>query len=121
MTLYDVLELTDKEITVWDKDYDVEVYFYGIKSQKKPMDKWTKAELELAKLLDVIEISNGVTVNLAEVIERKMTEIKKAKLFIGNEIDFIMDDIMNILAGYVSDSWLTKFVNALKSGEENKK
>ena len=121
MKLYDVLELTDKEVTVWDKDYDIEVYFYGIKGKKKPIPEWDKAMQELAKILDVVELSKGVTVNLSEVIESKMSEIKETDLFIKSDIDFIMADIMNILAGYVSDNWLTKFVNALKSGEENKK
>lgn len=31
MTLYDYLELMPdgEELTVWDKDYDIETYFYG--------------------------------------------------------------------------------------------
>ncbi len=120
MKLYDVLELASEEITVLDKDCDIEVYFDGIIGQKEPIDKWTKAKLELAKLLDVFAISGwSVAVNLAEVIERKMPEIKKADFFlIECDIDDILSILMSILAGGVSDKWLTKFVEVLKRGEE---
>jgi len=99
MTLHEYLKKTkDWEITVWDKGYDVETYFY-----------------ELAKLLTVSEFSSdGVVVNMAEVIEKKLPELKKADLFIRCNIDAIMDDIDNILAGCVSETWLTEFVNVLK-------
>ncbi len=113
MTLYNYLELMPKgeELTVWDKDYDMETYFYG----GKPDDKWDKAMSDLSKLLTVEEIrSNGVTVNLSKIIENKINELNKADLFIRCDIDSIMDDIDNILAGNVSENWLEQFVVVLK-------
>lgn len=115
MTLYEYLKNTkDWETTVWDKDYDVETYFYKADNEFK-MDEWDKANYEFAKLLTVSEFSSdGVVVNMAEVIEKKLPELKKADLFIRCNIDAIMDDIDNILAGCVSENWLTEFVNVLK-------
>lgn len=113
MTLYDYLNLMPEgeELTVWDKDYDMETYFYG----GKPDDAWDKAMSDLSKLLIVAEIrNNGVTVNLSEIIENKLGSLDKTDLFIRCDIDSIMDDIDNILAGYVSESWIQKFVDALK-------
>lgn len=118
MTLYDYLHNTkDWETTVWDKDYDVETYFYKADNENK-MDAWEKANYEFAKLLTITEFSsNGLTVNMAEVIESKLPELKKADLFIVCKIGPIMDDIDNILAGCVSEEWLTEFVNVLKGSE----
>ena len=113
MTLYDYLNLMPEgeELTVWDKDYDMETYFYG----GKPDDKWDKAISDLSKLLTIEEIrNNGVTVNLSEIIENKLESLNKTDLFLRCDIDSIMDDIDNIFAGYVSESWMQKFVDALK-------
>lgn len=112
MTLYEYLKKTsDWEITVWDKDYDMETYFY----KEDDKDAWDKAMNDLAKLLTITQFGNGgVIVNLAEVIEKKLPELKKADLFIHCNIDAIMDDIDNILAGCVSEEWLTEFVDVLK-------
>ena len=112
MNLYDYLQkTTDWEITVWDNDYDVETYFY--KTDEK--DDWNKAMNKLAKLLTVSEISkNGITVNLSEVIEKKIPQLKEAELFIRCDIDAIMDGINAILAGNVSERWLTEFVEILR-------
>ena len=113
MTLYDYLNLMpeNEELTVWDKDYDIETYFY---SDRTKIDRWQKALLDLAKLLTVTEIrTNGVIVNLAEVIENNITKLDKADLFIYCDIDSIMDDMDNILAGYVSESWLEIFVKTM--------
>ena len=111
MTLYEYLEqTTDWEVTVWDKDYDMETYFY--KTDGK--DKWDKAMNDLAKLLTISQISkDGLVVNLAEVIEKKIPQLKEADLFIKCSIDAIMDCIDSVLAGNVSESWLEKFVEAL--------
>lgn len=111
MTLYEYLEqTTDWEITVWDKDYDIETYFY--KTDGK--DRWDKAMNDLAKLLTISRFSkDGLVVNLAEVIEKKIPQLKEADLFIVCKIEPIMNDIDNILAGCVSESWLEKFVGAL--------
>ena len=113
MTLYDYLNLMPEgeELTVWDKDYDMETYFYG----GKPDDAWDKAMSDLSKFLTITEIrSGGVIVNLSEIIENKLDSLDKTDLFIRCDIDSIMDDIDNILAGYVSESWMQKFVDALK-------
>lgn len=115
MTLYEYLkQTTDWEVTVWDKDYDIETYFY--KTDDK--DRWDKAMDDLAKLLIISRFSkDGLVVNLSEVIEKKLPQLKKADLFISCKIDPIMDDIDNILAGCVSEGWLEKFVEALRKEE----
>ena len=111
MTLYEYLEqTTDWEVTVWDKDYDIETYFY--KTDGK--DRWDKAMNDLAKLLTISRFSkDGLVVNLAEMIEKKIPQLEKADLFIKCKIEPIMYDIDNILAGCVSEGWLEKFVEAL--------
>ena len=116
MTLYEYLEqTTDWEVTVWDKDYDLETYFY--KTEGK--DKWDKAMNDLAKLLTISRFSrDGLVVNLAEVIEKKIPQLKEADLFIVCKIDPIMNDIDNILAGCVSEGWLEKFVEVLSRKED---
>lgn len=115
MTLYEYLQqTTDWEVTVWDKDYDLETYFY--KTDGK--DKWDKAMNNLAKLLTVSRFGkDGLVVNLAEVIESKIPELAKADLFIVCKIDYIMNDIDKILAGNVSEGWFEKFVKALSRKE----
>ena len=107
MTLSEYLEqTTDWEVTVWDKDYDMETYFY--KTDGK--DKWDKAMNDLAKLLTISRFGkDGLVVNLSEVIEKKIPHLKKADLFIKCN----MDCIDSVLAGIVSESWLEKFVEAL--------
>lgn len=113
MKLYEYLDLMPEgeELTVWDKDFDIETYFYG----GKPDDKWDKAMSDLSKLLTVEEIrNNGVTVNLSEIIENKLDNLDKAELFIRCDIDSIMDDIDNIIAGNVSENWMEQFVAALR-------
>ena len=123
MKLHDILINTDEEITVWDKNYDIEIYFYGIgyvTDVDGTIDRWDKALLSLSKLVEVVESSdNGYTVNLSEVIENKLNELEVADLFFDCNIDAIMDDMMNILAGNVSEEWLEKFVAVLKEGAEN--
>lgn len=117
MTLHEYLQnTTDWEITVWDKDYDMETYFYKADNEHK-MDAWDKAMYDFAKLLTITSFSSdGVTVNMAEVIEAKLPALEKADLFIRCNIDAIMDDIDNILAGCVSEEWMTEFVSALNEG-----
>lgn len=113
MKLYDYIKLMPEgeELTVWDKDYDMETYFYG----GNPDDKWDKAMSDLSKLLTIEEIrNNGVTVNLSEIIENKLESLNKTDLFLRCDIDSIMDDIDNILAGNVSENWMEQFVAALK-------
>ena len=111
MTLYEYLKQTrDWEVTVWDKDYDIETYFY--KTDGK--DKWDKAMNDLAKLLTISQFNkDGLVVNLTEVIEKKIPQLKKADLFIKCTVAAIMECIDSVLAGNVSESWLEKFVEAL--------
>lgn len=115
MKLYNLLKNSDNEITVWDKNYDVEVYFYGIFRNKDNLDDWDKAMVELSKLLVVVNYSpEGVTVNLSDVIEKNLQNLANADLFICCTLDAIMADIHSILAGYVSEEWLQRFVSVLK-------
>ena len=113
MTLYDYIKQSeDWETTVWDKDYDIEVYFY--KNEDDKLDRWDKSMENLSKLLTVDDISkHGVTVNLAEVIESKLENLKEAELFKITNIDAIMDCIESVISGYVSEIWMEDFVNAL--------
>ena len=111
MTLGEYIRQTDygSEITVWDKDYDIEVYFdnYGD-------DAWANAMMAFADKLNIEQFRiNGVVVNMSDVIERNITNPEFEDLFIDVSVDAIMDDIENILAGYVSEEWLTEFVNCL--------
>ena len=113
MTLYDYLYLmpVGEELTVWDKDYDMETYFY---SDRDKVSKWQSSLLKLSKLLTIIEIrSDGVVVNLSDVIENKIDKLNESDLFIICNIEAIMCDIDNILAGYVSEEWLQNFVDIL--------
>lgn len=112
MTLLDYIKQTSKgeEITVWDDTYDIETYFYN-----ESRDAWDKAMLKLASKLNVVDVNNdGVTVDLYDLIERNINNPKFKDLFIRVDVDSIMDDMMNILSGYVSEEWLTEFVNCLK-------
>ena len=113
MKLYDYLTTLEEvtELTVWDTDYDMESYFYNDEAD----DDWQTSMLELAKLLDVTEIKErGVIINLSEVIENKLNELKEANLFRRCTVDSIMNDMENILAGYVNEGWFKKFVDVLK-------
>ena len=113
MTLHDYLSLMEEgdELTVWDTDYDMETYFYA---NKQAEDSWDNSMIELSKLLTVKEIrTNGVMVDLSDLIEGRLENLKKADLFIECDIQSIMYGIDSILAGNVSESWLEKFVKAL--------
>ena len=117
MTLHDYICLMPEgeELTVWDKDYDIEVYFYGGKPDKN--DKWEMAIDKLSYLLIIERINNGgVTVNLSEVIEKHINKLEETDLFHdGCDIDSIMECIESILAGNVSDEWVEKFVGVLEA------
>ena len=113
MKLYEYLDLMPEgeELTVWDKDYDMETYFYG----GKPADIWSKTISDLSKLLTITEIrTGGVIVNLSEVIENNMDKLEKADLFTDYNIDIIMAEMERDIAGNVSESWMQKFVDVLK-------
>lgn len=111
MTLKEYLLQTSEgdEITVWDDTYDIEVYFYN-----QTGDAWDNAMMDFADKLEVVNVSNnGVTVNMYEVIENNIDALEASDLFINPDVDSIMDDMENILAGYVSEEWLVKFVSCL--------
>lgn len=113
MKLYDYIKLRENgaEITVYDKEYDMEVYFYS----DKPDDDWNKAIEDLSKLLTITKIiKDSVEVNFSELIELKMDNIKKVDLFGDYDIDEIMENLNYIIAGNVSEKWMRKFVEALK-------
>lgn len=116
MKLYDYLKTLEEgtELTVWDTNYDIESYFYN----DEPDDDWQTSMLELARLLDVTEVKErGVIINLSDVIEKKLDKLKEADLFIRCTVDSIMNDMENILSGYVSEEWFKKFVNVLGGKE----
>lgn len=113
MTLHEYLSLMggEEELTVWDKDYDIETYFYS----DSPDDSWSKSMWSLSEKLDIVKISTrGVTVNLSDMIQKNIDRLKSADLFTRCDIDSIMEDIHNILAGNVSKEWLEKFVATLE-------
>lgn len=116
MTLYDYIKQhsTIDELTVWDKDYEMEIYFYP--DCINPDNEWDKAMEIIVKKLNVVKRNSKgcVTVNLSEVIERNIHNGQFDGLFKRNDIDAIMADIQNIFAGYVSDSWMMEFANSLK-------
>lgn len=109
MTLYDILPKDGSETTVIDNTYDMETYFY----YSEEGDAWDNAMMDLAKLLQVVEPNhNGsVMVDFTSLIEPKLPEL--IDLFIDCDMDAIMDDMDNILAGNVSEKWLIKFVEIL--------
>ena len=107
MTLYDVLPLDGSEITVWDKDYDMETYFSLCNA-----DAWDKAMMDLANMVQVVEKrSDGVVVDFTGLIEPKVDNLKD--LFIECDIDAIMSELDLILAGNVGEKWFVKFVEIL--------
>jgi len=113
MTLKDYLMQTSEgeEITVWDDTYDIEVYFYN-----QTGDAWDDAMMDFASKLDIVDVKNsGVVVDMYGLIERNIDALEASDLFIHPDVDSIMDDMENILAGYVSEDWLVKFVSCLNS------
>lgn len=122
MTLYEyLLKLEeDTEVTVHDAAYETETYFNNYFDEEV---SWDNSMKELSKLLTIKKIVRCtdtiyVTVNLSEVIESKINELKKSDLFIRCNVDSIMYDIDNIIAGYVSENWMKRFVDVLKGKED---
>lgn len=99
------------EFTITDDVYDIETYFFNEDS----LDNWSRSMQLIASKLNVTEFNDCfVCVNLSETIEASLEDLKKADLFCRYNISSIMDDISNILAGYVSEKWLEKFASSLK-------
>lgn len=117
MKLIEIIECMDKddEIVVYDKDYDVEVYF-----NNDSETNWGKYMLEIASILDVTDVlTNGYEVNLSDVIGSRIENIKESELFIDASVDSIMEDIGFIFGGDVSDIWMHKFVMVLTENYKN--
>lgn len=115
MTLYEYMEKLEEgtEVAVIDNDYDVETYFYNDMNYE---DEWDKSMIALSKILTISEVidEERVSVNMSELIEKHIDELKQAGLFMRCTLDEIMYDIEQILSGYVSEEWLKKFVDILK-------
>lgn len=114
MKLYDYLKKTEigEEITVWDAEYDMEIYFYNAKSTD---DKWDKAMMKIAKVLNITKIYNsGVEVDLSKIIEKNIKKLISVGLFPNDTtLDGIMVNIDKIFAGYVSEKWFVEFADTL--------
>lgn len=122
MTLYDYIKQTTHdsnengegiaEYAVTDVDYDIETYFYY---EGWDADDWAIAKNIIAKHLNVVEViePDRVVVDLSPMIERNINNGTFEKLFIRNNVDDIMDDIMAIFSGYVSEEWLMEFAESL--------
>lgn len=116
MTLFEYIKNSKGwEITVWDDDYDVEVYFYKPDDYNN-LDLWDKSMMELSKLLTISEFNdNGVSVNLSSLIEKHIDKINCNNLFLSEmNINRIMNCIDSIISGNVSENWMSNFVNILK-------
>lgn len=116
MTLYDYIKKHPNidELTVWDKDYDLEVYFYS--DILNPSDSWDKSMAKFAKKLTVVTENRnrcGVVVNMSEVINRNINKPIMVQLLNRVNIDAIMYDMPSIMAGYVGEKWLETFVSNL--------
>lgn len=117
MKLIEIIECMDKddEIVVYDKDYDVEVYF-----NNDSETFWGKYMLEIASILDITDVlTNGYEINLSDVISSRIENIKEFGLFMDNSVDSIMADIEIIFGGNVSSIWMHKFVMALTENYKN--
>lgn len=114
MKLSDYMDLVEDgvEVTVFDKDYEMESYFYGGTNEA---DEWHKLIYRLSKRLKITKIlSTGVIVNLSDVIEKNIDKLKEADLFYSYDIDEIMADMERNLSGNVSEEWMRKFVECLE-------
>lgn len=109
-----------EEIIVFDKDYDIEIYFYGGKYTDK-VDNWEKSMNKIAECLTVIEELTDrdhltVVVNLSEILEKSLESGKMDELFYSKNIDVVMSEMDIILAGNVSEKWLADFAESLQAG-----
>ena len=117
MTLYNFINKYSygiDELTVWDVDYDIAIYFDT--SILEPNDSWDRSMAILAKKLTVKEVRmdrGGVVVNLSQLIERNLNKPVMTQLFNRVNIEAIMYDMTNIMAGYVGEKWMETFVNSL--------
>lgn len=109
-----------EEIIVFDKDYEIEIYFYGGKYTDK-VDNWEKSMNKIAECLTVIEELTDrdrltVVVNLSEILEKSLESGTMDELFYSKNIDVVMSEMDIILAGNVSEKWLADFAESLQAG-----
>lgn len=114
MTLHEYIKSrpSGEEVTVYDAEYDIEVYFYN----DKPEDKWDIAMENLSEPVQITEImrEDVVRVDFSSLIRQKLDSIKKAELFSRCTVGEILVFLPEIISGYVSEEWFMKFVDALK-------
>ena len=112
MTLAEyILNSNEDEITVTDECFDMETYFYPFDME----EKWDRAMRKFAEMLTVKEIKHGTAiVNLSEVIENNLQNLKKTDLFTKCSLNAVMGSIESIIAGNVSEQWFERFVNTLE-------
>jgi len=115
MTLYNYLKMCDGdfELTITDKDYDIEFYMYS--NYLNDDGLWNKAMTELSKKVYVEKIldKGRIVVNLNETVNASIDNFKKKDLFHNYDIDSIMEDMDKILCGYVSEKWMMDFAKCL--------
>lgn len=101
-------------VAAFSSDYKQIDRVYSLSTDVDDHWDWQTAMMKIAEKLEVVSFRDrGVVVNLSEVIRRNIHNGKFEDLFIRNNVDDIMYDIGNILAGCVSEEWLTEFANSL--------
>ncbi|MCM1157781.1 MAG: hypothetical protein NC300_03735 [Bacteroidales bacterium] len=100
------------KFTVWDKENDIETYFY--KDRSDADDKQGEAMWKFTGVLDIATIhTNSVAVKLSDLIEAKLNKLKDMDLFNSYDLEDIMLDILNSFAGNISENWMEQFVEIL--------
>lgn len=111
MKLIELLK-ENEEFTCWDTDYDMEFYMEKLDEN----DDYNKAMMAFARCVEVKDISpRGLTLKVTELIESNLEREEFRDLFIDTDIDSVMYDWDNIMAGYASESWYSKFAELVKS------
>ena len=123
MTLYEFMKTYDSwELTCWDKEIDVEFYFYNNDEAEAENDPWDYAMMRLSKLLEVVEVvegepgmREGVVVDMYRLIDKHLAAMKAAHI-IGKHADTadVVEDMEMILAGNLTEEDFDEFVSALE-------
>lgn len=110
MKLIELLK-EDQEWTCWDDTYDGEFYMEKLEED----DDYNKAMMAFARCVDIADITpNGLVLKVTELIERNLEREEFRKLFIDPDIDEVMYDWDNIMAGYAAVSWYAKFAELIQ-------
>lgn len=100
------------EVIVCDNVYDTETYFYV---EFDNVDNWQDLMLRFSKLVEVEKTTNNCVVcKFSELIKNHIKGLKEADLFYFYNIDDVMSNFDNIMSGYVSETWLKKFIEVLE-------